>query len=148
MAIPATLVKELRDRTGLGMMDCKKALTESDGDLENAIELLRKHGMKRAEKRSGRATAEGRIGQYIHGAGKIGVLVELGCESDFVAKNEQFHALLKDLCMQIAAASPTCVAPENVPQEALAREKAIFSDQTKGKPEHVVEKILARQDKY
>ncbi len=142
MAISATTVKELRDRTGLGMMDCKKALTEVDGDIEKAIELLRKRGLKRAEKRSGRATKEGRIGQYLHLGGKIGVLVEIGCESDFVAKNAEFDVLLKDICMQVAATSPKYVSPEQIPADVLEKEKAIYADQVKDKPEHIQDKIL------
>ena len=141
MTVPATTVKELRDRTGLGMMDCKKALVEAGGDIEKAVDLLRKRGLKRAEKRSGRATREGRIGQYLHLGGKIGVIVEVNCESDFVARNEEFESLLKDLCMQVAATSPLYVAPEDIPEDALNKEKAIFADQVKGKPEHIVEKI-------
>ncbi|MGB9618702.1 MAG: translation elongation factor Ts, partial [Desulfomonilaceae bacterium] len=106
MEITAALVKELREKTGLGMMDCKSALVETNGDLEKAVEYLRKKGALKAAKREGRATTEGRIGSYIHMTGKIGVLVELNCESDFVAKTEQFGELLKDLCMQIAASAP------------------------------------------
>lgn len=142
MAISATTVKELRDRTGLGMMDCKKALTEVGGDIEKAIELLRKRGLKRAEKRSGRATKEGRIGQYLHLGGKIGVLVEIGCESDFVAKNAEFEVLLKDICMQVAATNPKYVSPEQIPEDIMQKEKAIYADQVKDKPEHIQEKIL------
>jgi len=142
MAVTAAQVKELRDRTGLGMMDCKKALTEVDGDMEKAIVLLRKRGLKTAEKRSGRATGDGRIGSYIHHSGKVGVILEVNCETDFVARNEEFRALLSDLAMQIAATKPEYVSRENVPEEVVQREKAIYADQVKGKPEHIVEKIL------
>jgi len=142
MAIQATLVKELRDRTGLGMMECKNALVEAEGNIDKAIELLRKRGMKRAEKRAGRAAREGRIGHYLHLGGKIGVLVELSCETDFVARNEEFNALLKDLCMQVAATAPLYVDRDRVPAEVLEKEKAIYADQVKGKPPHIVERIL------
>ena len=142
MAITAAAVKELRDRTGLGMMDCKKALVETDGDIEKAIDLLRKRGLKSADARAGRTTGEGRIGHYLHMGGKIGVMVEMNCETDFVAKNEQFEALLKDISMQIAATSPRFVSSESVPEDVLAREKDIYAEQVKGKPENIVEKIL------
>ena len=142
MAVTAAQVKELRDRTGLGMMDCKKALTEVGGDMEKAVVLLRKHGLKSAEKRSGRATADGRIGSYIHHSGKVGVILEVNCETDFVAKNEEFRALLADLAMQIAATKPEYVSRENVPEEVVQKEKAIYADQVKGKPEHIIDKIL------
>jgi len=142
MAISATLVKELRDRTGQGMMECKNALVEAQGDMEKAIELLRKRGMKRAEKRAGRATREGRIGHYLHLGGKIGVLVELNCETDFVARNQEFDSLLKDICMQVAATAPLYVDRDRVPPSVLEKEKAIYADQIQGKPPQVAEKIL------
>jgi len=142
MAVTAAQVKELRDRTGLGMMDCKKALTEVGGDMEKAVVLLRKHGLKSAEKRSGRATTDGRIGSYIHHSGKVGVILEVNCETDFVAKNEEFRALLSDLAMQIAATKPEYVSRENVPEEVVQKEKAIYADQVKGKPDHIIDKIL------
>ena len=112
MEISAKMVKDLRDKTGLGMMDCKKALVETEGDVEKAVEFLRKKGALKAAKREGRATTEGRIGSYIHMGGKIGVLLELNCESDFVAKTDEFGELVKDLCMHIAASSPQLDLPK------------------------------------
>lgn len=143
MEITAALVKELREKTGLGMMDCKKALVESQGDLEKAVEYLRKKGALKAAKREGRATTEGRIGSYIHMTGKIGVLVELNCESDFVAKTEQFAELIKDLCMHVAASSPKWITSEDIPQDVMEKEKEIYLDQARqsGKPEKILEKI-------
>jgi len=137
------MVKELREKTGLGMMDCKNALTESDGDMEKAVDYLRKKGALKAAKREGRATAEGRIGSYIHLTGKLGVLVELNCESDFVAKTDQFSELLKDLCMHVAAAAPQWVSPEDIPADVIAKEKEIYMAQAKeaGKPDKMLEKI-------
>ncbi len=137
------MVKELREKTGLGMMDCKKALSESAGDLEAAVDYLRKKGALKAAKREGRATSEGRIGSYIHMNGKIGVLVELNCESDFVAKTDQYAELVKDLCMHVAASSPRWISSEDVPEEVLAKEKDIYMTQAKeaGKPEKMLEKI-------
>ncbi len=143
MEISAKVVKELREKTGLGMMDCKKALQETNGDLEKAVDWLRKKGALKAAKREGRTTSEGRVGSYIHMTGKIGVLVELKCESDFVAKTDQFAQLLKDLCMQVAASAPQWVAPENVPPEVIEKEKEIYMVQSKeaGKPEKMLAKI-------
>jgi len=141
MAISAATVKKLRERTGLGMMDCKKALEESGGDVARAEELLRKQGLKAAELRTARSTREGRIGQYIHMNGRIGVLVELDCETDFVARNAEFERLLKDLCMQVAATRPLYVAPENVPAELVTREKEIAAAQLRDKPANMIEKI-------
>ncbi|MDA8407949.1 MAG: translation elongation factor Ts [Deltaproteobacteria bacterium] len=143
MEISAILVKELREKTGLGLMDCKKALTETDGDMEKAIDYLRKKGALKAAKREGRATSEGKIGSYIHMNGKIGVLLELNCESDFVAKTEQFAELLKDLCMQVAASAPRWISSTEVPEDVLNREKDIYMTQAKeaGKPEKMLDKI-------
>jgi elongation factor Ts len=143
MEISAKLVKDLREKTGLGMMDCKKALQETNGDMDKAIDYLRTKGALKAAKREGRATSEGRIGSYIHSNGKIGVLVELKCESDFVAKTDQFAVLNKDLCMQVAASSPQWVSPEDVPAEVIAKEKEIYMTQAKeaGKPDKMLEKI-------
>lgn len=143
MEISAKLVKDLREKTGLGMMDCKKALQETMGDLEQAVDYLRKKGALKAAKREGRATSEGRIGSYIHSNGKIGVLVELKCESDFVAKTEQFATLNKDLCMQVAASAPRWISSEDVPEDILAKEKDIYMTQAKeaGKPDKMLEKI-------
>ena len=143
MEISAKMVKDLRDKTGLGMMDCKKALVETGGDAEKAVDYLRKKGALKAAKREGRATAEGRIGSYVHMTGKIGVLVELNCESDFVAKTEQFAELAKDLCMHVAASAPRWVSPEDVPEDVVAKEKEIYMTQAKdaGKPEKILDKI-------
>ncbi len=143
MAITAQMVKELREKTGLGMMDCKNALKETDGDMDKAVDYLRKKGALKAAKREGRETSEGRIGSYIHMTGKIGVMVELKCESDFVAKTEQFAALAKDLSMHIAASAPRWVSKEDVPEDVIAKEKEIYMDQAKqaGKPEKILEKI-------
>ena len=143
MDITAQMVKELREKTGLGMIDCKKALTEANGDMEKAVEILRKSGALKAAKRGGRATSEGRIASYIHMTGKIGVLLELNCESDFVAKTEDFAELAKDLCMQVAAAAPLWVSAEDVPDDVIAKEKEIYMSQAQqaGKPEKMLEKI-------
>ena len=142
MNIPAAAVKELRDRTSLGMMDCKKALQEVGGDMEKAEEHLRKQGLKAAELRAGRSASEGRVGHYIHMNGKIGVLVELNCETDFAAGSDDFAQLIKDLCMQVAATSPKYVSMENVPAELVAKEKKILAEQVKDKPPQIVDKIL------
>ena len=143
MEISANLVKDLREKTGLGMMDCKKALQETNGDTDKAIDYLRTKGALKAAKREGRATSEGRIASYIHSNGKIGVLVELKCESDFVAKTDQFAVLNKDLCMQVAASAPRWVSSEDVPAEVIAKEKEIYMTQAKeaGKPDKMLEKI-------
>jgi elongation factor Ts len=143
MEISASLLNELREKTGLGLMDCKKALIETDGDMEKAIDYLRKKGALKAAKREGRATSEGRVGSYIHMNGKIGVLLEMTCESDFVAKTDQFAELLKDLCMQIAASAPRWFSSAEVLEEILAREKDIYMIQAKeaGKPEKMLDKI-------
>jgi elongation factor Ts len=143
MDITASMVRDLREKTGLGMMDCKKALVETDGDMEKAVEYLRKKGALKAAKREGRATSEGRIGSYIHMTGKLGVILELNCESDFVAKTEQFSELVKDICMQVAASSPRWISPEDIPEDVIAKEKEIYMAQAKeaGKPEKILEKI-------
>jgi len=144
MEINAQMVKELRDKTGAGMMDCKSALAEAGGNSEKAIELLRKKGLSRAAKRAGRAANEGAVGSYIHMGGKIGVLVEVNCESDFVAKNEEFQAFVKDIAMHIAASSPQYLEKEDVPEEVLEKEKEIYKAQAldEGKPEKVLDKIV------
>ncbi len=144
MTISAQEVKKLRDRTGQGMMDCKAALQEAGGDLDQAVELLRKKGLATAEKKASRSTAEGRIHSYIHHNGKVGVLVEVNCETDFVAKNEQFQALLNDLCLHICAASPLAVTREEVPPELVETERRIAREQMKegGKPDHILDKIV------
>jgi len=142
--ITATLVKQLRDKTGAGMMECKAALTEAKGDMEEAITLLRKRGLAQAAKRAGRATAQGTIGSYIHMGGKIGVLVEVNCESDFVARTDDFSNLVKEIAMHIAAADPKWVRREDVPAEAIEKEKAIYRAQMEntGKPQNVLDKIV------
>lgn len=143
MEISATLVRDLREKTGAGMMDCKKALTETSGDFEKAVEYLRKKGIASAAKKAGRATKEGAVTSYIHGEGKVGVLVEINCETDFVARTEQFRTFTKDVAMHIAAAMPQYVRPEEVPADVLAKEKeiAIAQMQATGKPAAVLEKI-------
>jgi len=142
--IPAALVKKLREQTGAGMMECKAALREAKGNLEEAITILRKRGLAQAARKSGRATSEGLIGAYIHQGGKIGVLVELNCESDFVARTDDFQTLLKELGLQVAAASPQYVRREDVPADVLDRERAIYRAQmeSSGKPPQVVDKIV------
>ena len=142
MSVSAAAVKQLRDKTGIGMMDCKKALVEVDGDMEKAVDLLRTRGMAAADKRIGRAAGEGFIGSYIHANGKIGVIVELNCETDFVARNEEFRALARDLSMQIAATNPLAVSTDDVDPEVVARERAIYSEQVKDKPANIIEKIV------
>jgi elongation factor Ts len=143
MEISAQSVKELREKTGVGMMDCKKALTEANGDMEQAIVLLRKKGLASAQKKAGRVAAEGMIGHYIHMGGKIGVLVEVNCETDFAGRSDDFQALVKDLAMHIAAANPRYVRRDEVPEEELQKEKEIYKDQARssGKPENIIEKI-------
>jgi elongation factor Ts len=142
MAITADQVKKLRDATGAGMMECKAALTEANGDLEAATTLLRKRGLAQAAKKAGRSTSEGLVGHYIHMGGKIGVLVEVNCESDFVARTDKFQELAKEIAMHIAAANPTYVRREDVPEAVVAREKEIYRDQVKDKPAQVVDKIV------
>ncbi|HSF43472.1 MAG TPA: translation elongation factor Ts [Thermoanaerobaculia bacterium] len=149
--ITAQMVKELRERTGAGMMDCKNALNETKGDIEQAIDALRKKGLSAAAKKAGRVTAEGAVGSYIHGNGKLGVLVEVNCETDFVARTDQFQELVRDIAMHIAAAEPRFVRREEVTEDVLEREKAIFTDQAiaSGKPANVVERIVqGKMEKY
>jgi elongation factor Ts len=144
MAITAEMVKELREKTGAGVMDCKQALAESAGDLEKAIDYLRRKGLSDAAKRVGRTTSEGVIGSYIHPGGKIGVLLEVNCESDFVARTEEFQGLVRDLAMQIAAANPLYLRREDVPEDLRTREQNIYAAQARegGKPEKIVERIV------
>jgi elongation factor Ts len=144
MAITAEQVKDLRERTGAGFMECKAALTEANGNVEDAITILRKRGLSQAAKRAGRATKNGLVGSYIHMGGKIGVLIEVNCESDFVARTDDFQTLVKELAMQVAAADPKFVRREDVPAEEIEKEKAIFRAQFEGsgKPAPVVEKIV------
>lgn len=144
MAISAAQVKELRDKTGAGFMDCKAALTEAGGDVDKAITILRTRGQARAAKRSGRSTSQGLVGSYIHMGGQVGVLVEVGCESDFVARTDEFQQLTREVAMHIAAASPLYVTRDQVPGEDVEREKAIFRAQFEGsnKPPQVIDKIV------
>ena len=135
--IDAKTVAELRKKTGVGMMECKKALRESEGDIENAIDLLRKRGFQMAAKRSGRATTQGWVGSYVHSNGKIGVIVEVLCETDFVAKNEQFQVLIKDIAMHIAAMNPSALTPDELDPQLIAREREIYTEQIKDKPENI-----------
>jgi elongation factor Ts len=142
--ITSEMVKELRVKTGAGMMDCKEALTASDGDFEKAIDFLRKKGMSAATKRSSKAAKDGTVASYIHMGGKIGVLVEVNCETDFVAKTEDFQAMAKDLAMHVAASNPLYVKAEEIPESALAREKEIYKSQLleEKKPEKIWDKII------
>lgn len=142
--ITAAMVKELRERTGAGMMECKKALTATEGNLDKAVDFLREKGLAAAAKKEGRIAAEGVVDSYIHGGGRIGVLLEVNCETDFVAKGDDFRALVKDLAMQIAAAKPEYVAREEVPEDILQHERNILKAQAlnEGKPEKIVEKMV------
>jgi elongation factor Ts len=144
MEISAQMVKDLREKTGAGMMDCKTALAESAGDAEKAVDILRKKGLSRAANRAGRAAKEGMVGSYIHMGGKIGVLVEVNCESDFVARTDDFVAFAKDIAMQVAASNPQYLTSQDVPEEVLAKEREIYRAQVleSKKPENVIEKIV------
>jgi elongation factor Ts len=143
-AISAAMVKQLREKTGAGMMDCKKALGECAGDMDKAVDFLRKKGLATARKRAGRALSEGMIQSYIHTGGKLGVLVEVNCETDFVAKNEQFQDFAHNIAMHIAATNPVGIRPEDVPADIIEREKEIYRAQAleSGKPEKIVDKII------
>jgi len=143
MAISVDLIKKLREKTNAPMMDCKKALLEANGDLKTAIDLLKKRGQIVALKKAGRTAKEGIIESYIHSNNKIGVLLEVNCETDFVARNEEFRRFVKDLCMQIAASSPVYVSREEIPKATIDRERDILKEQLKGKPENIKEKILS-----
>ncbi len=144
MEITASMVKALRDKTNSGMMDCKEALAASDGDFEKAVEYLRKKGLSAATKRSSRAAKEGMVESYIHMGGKIGVMIEVNCETDFVAKTDNFRGMVKDIAMHIAAANPTYLSSGDIPQDIMDSERSIYRDQAlaSGKPEKVVEKII------
>ena len=143
MTVSAEAVKKLRERTGLGMMECKRALEESAGDADKAVEILRKKGLATAEKKAGRIAAQGRIHSYVHHNGKVGVLVEVNCETDFVAKTDQFLAFLNDLCLHVCAANPMAVRREEVPAAIVESEKSIARAQVTGKkPDQVIEKIV------
>lgn len=151
MAISAKDVKELRTRTSAGMMECKAALEEANGDMEAAIDLLRARGTAKAAKRAGREAGEGTIGSYIHLGGKLGVLVEVNCETDFVAKTDNFQQLVRDIAMHVAAANPSAVTREDIPADIVERERAVFREQMKesGKPEHIWDKIIeGKMDKF
>jgi elongation factor Ts len=142
MDVNANLVRELRDKTGAGVMDCKKALAESSGDLEKATVWLREKGIAQAAKRAGRVASEGSVGAYIHAGGKLGVLVEINCESDFVAKTPEFQALVKEIAMQIAAANPRCVRREELSAAVIEQERQIYTSQATGKPAAVIGKLV------
>ncbi len=151
MAISAKEVKELRDRTGAGMMECKSALQEANGNMEGAIDILRARGAAKAAKRAAREAGDGAIGSYIHMGGRIGVLVEVNCETDFVAKTDQFQQLVRDIAMHIAAANPTGVSRDDIPAEDVERERAVYREQMKesGKPEQIWDKIVdGKLEKY
>ena len=144
MAITAKDVKELRDRTGAGMMECKSALEEAGGDAEKAIDILRAKGAAKAAKRSGREASEGTVGSYVHMGGKIGVLIEVNCETDFVARNDEFQRLVRDIAMHIAAANPSAVRREDIDADLIERERGVYREQMResGKPEHIWDKIV------
>ncbi len=149
--ITAAMVKELREKTGAGIMDCKKALKEKDGILDDAVDFLREKGLAAASKKSGRIASEGLVGSYIHAGGKIGVIVEINCETDFVARTDAFQAFVKDICMQVAASNPLAVTRDDLPADDIEKEKHIFRLQAleSGKPEKIVDKIVAgRIEKY
>jgi elongation factor Ts len=151
MEVTANMVRELREKSGAGMMDCKKALAEAGGDSQKAYDLLRQKGLAAAAKKADRVASDGAVGAYVHAGGKIGVLVEINCETDFVARTTEFQTLLKDIAMQIAAANPRCVRREEVSTSDLDKEKAIYRQQAleSGKPEKVVEKIVeGKIDKF
>ncbi len=151
MEINAKMVKELRDKTGAGMMDCKKALTEADGDVEKAVKVLREKGIAKAAKREGRVTAEGVIASYIHPGSKLGVMVEINCETDFVARNEKFNTFARNIAMHIAASAPMCVSREDLDESMLEKERDVYRQQAlnEGKPEKVVDKIVdGKLEKY
>ncbi|MFU8819742.1 MAG: translation elongation factor Ts [Desulfurivibrio sp.] len=151
MQITSQMVKELRDKTNAGMMDCKKALGETGGDMEKAIDLLRQKGLAVAKKRADRATSEGVVETYIHAGGKLGVMVEVGCETDFVAKNSDFQDFAKNVAMHIAAAAPISIKRDEVPEDLLERERNIYKQQAldSGKPENILEKIISgKVEKY
>ena len=144
MPISTSIIKELREKTGVGIMDCKTALSECDGDIAKAIDYLRKKGIATAKKRGGRSTSQGQVQSYIHAGGKIGVLVEANCETDFTGKTEDFTNFVKDIAIQVAATSPVAIDRERVPKEVLEKEKEIYASQAKasGKPEKVIKKIV------
>jgi elongation factor Ts len=142
--VSASMVKDLREKTGAGMMDCKKALAEAGGNFEKAVDYLRQKGLATATRRAGRVASEGQIGSYVHAGGKIGVMVEVNCETDFVAKTDDFHAFAKDIAMHIAASNPLYIQRESVPPDILERESEVYRAQAReaGKPEKIIEKIV------
>lgn len=144
MTISTSIIKELREKTGVGIMDCKAALLECDGDISKAIDHLRKKGIATAKKRGGRATSQGQVQSYIHAGGKIGVLVEVNCETDFTGKTEDFTSFVKNIAIQVAATNPVAIDRERVPEDVLKKEKEIYASQAKasGKPEKIIEKIV------
>lgn len=144
MAISTALIKDLREKTGVGIMDCKTALNASDGDINKAVDYLRKKGIATAKKRGGRVTSQGQVASYIHAGGKIGVLLEVNCETDFTGKSEDFTNFVKDISMQVAATNPIAIDRENIPPDVLEKEKEIYATQASesGKPEKVIEKIV------
>ena len=151
MKITSQMVKELRDKTNAGMMDCKKALGETEGDMEKAIDFLRQKGLAVAQKRAGRSTSEGVVQTYIHGGGKLGVMVEVNCETDFVAKTDDFLSFAKEIAMHVAAMSPIAISREDIPADLIAREAEIYKNQAmdSGKPENIAEKMVTgKLDKY
>lgn len=151
MEVSAASVKELREMTGAGFVDCKKALQETNGDIEKAVDFLRQKGLSAAAKKAGRVASEGVVGAYIHGGGKIGVLIEVNCETDFVAKNEDFLNFVKDVAMHIAAVNPVCIERKEIHQDALDRERTVVKAQAleSGKPEKVIDKIIeGRMEKF
>lgn len=151
MKITSQMVKELRVKTNAGMMDCKRALGDTEGDMEKAVDLLRQKGLAVAAKRADRATSEGTVESYIHAGGKLGVMVEVGCETDFVAKTDDFKVFAKDIAMHVAAVGPLAVSREDVPQDLIAREREIYVNQAKeaGKPENIIDKIVTgKVDKF
>lgn len=151
MSISASQVKELRERTGAGFMDCKKALQEAEGDMEQAVEVLQRRQLAQASKKAGKTAAEGIVDSYIHAGGQIGVLVEVNCETDFVARNETFQSFVRDVCMHIAASAPEVVSPEDLSPEQVDRQREVFKGQAmeEGKPEHIAEKMVeGKLDKW
>ena len=151
MEISAKMVKELRDQTGAGMMDCKKALKETEGDVEKAVAYLREHGIAKAASKEGRQTAEGAIATYVHAGDKLGVMVEVNCETDFVARTDKFKDFCRDIAMHIAAANPLCVSREEVDHQLVAKEREMFRNEmlNEGKPEKIIDKIVeGKIEKY
>lgn len=144
MEITATMVKDLREKTNVGMMDCKKALQDTNGDMEKAVDLLRQKGLAKATKRAGREASEGMVHAYIHAGGRIGVLIEVNCETDFAARSADFVEFVKNVAMQVAATNPLAIVPEDIPQDVIERERAIYMAQAQesGKPQNILEKMV------